>query len=313
MRRLITLLTVAGMALSGLITVAGLAAHATTPGENGRIAFSMDRGSGAEIYTIRVDGSGLRRLTHLDGNAVAASWSPDGTRIAFWLEDEALYVMNADGSDQHIVKAGGGREGTPAFTPDGNHLVYEGGNRDRPSGIFLMRADGSDAPGRRLTTTPFPHWGDVNPEVSPDGQTVTFARLKGEGLSALFAVDIDGSDVRKLVPYRASVGTKHDWAPDGNHILITRCVECPDENPNVATIRPDGSDLTMVTKVRRPGVMAFAGSYSPNGRSIVYHRDNLDLEVFRMFEVRPDGRDRTLIAKTPFAPRGNDWGPRPRS
>ena len=72
-----------------------------------------------------------------------------------------------------------------------------------------MRADGSDAPGRRLTTNPFP---DVNPEVSPDGQTVTFDRDSG-----VFAVDIDGTDVRELVSPNALVVIKHDWAPDEPH------------------------------------------------------------------------------------------------
>ena len=62
------------------------------PGANGLIPFSLDKGSGGEIYTIEADGADLTRLTHLDGNAIAPDWSPDGSRIAFWLEDQALYT-----------------------------------------------------------------------------------------------------------------------------------------------------------------------------------------------------------------------------
>lgn len=202
MRRVITLLTITGIAALAMVSIAGPAALATMPGENGRIAFSLDRGSGGEIYTIRADGTDLRRLTHLDGNAIAPDWSPDGTRIVFWLEDQALYVMNRHGGGLHEATTPGGQA---AFTHDGNHLVYAGGNRREGYGIFLMRADGSDAPGRRLTTNPFPDGHDANPEVSPDGETVTFVRDSG-----LFAVDIDGSDEGELVSPNLLLVIKHD-------------------------------------------------------------------------------------------------------
>jgi Tol biopolymer transport system component len=48
---------------------------------------------GGEIYTIKPNGSGLQQLTELDGNAFHPDWSPDGTRIVFWLEDQAIYFM----------------------------------------------------------------------------------------------------------------------------------------------------------------------------------------------------------------------------
>ena len=82
--------------------------------------FSGDRGSGADIYTINADGSGLRRLTHVKGDAGSPDWSPDSTRIVFGIEDKAVYLMDADGGDLHQVTAPGGE---PAFTPDGDHLV----------------------------------------------------------------------------------------------------------------------------------------------------------------------------------------------
>ena len=44
-------------------------ARATLPGENGRIAFQMDFGIGAEIYTIKPSGRGIHQLTEVDGSA----------------------------------------------------------------------------------------------------------------------------------------------------------------------------------------------------------------------------------------------------
>ena len=93
---------------------------------------------------------------------------------------------------------------------------------------------------------------------------------------------------------------------------IDAWADYPDHlSPNVATIGPDGSDLQMLTDYTGGEVGAFAGSYSPDGRWIVFRVEDLSDGSFRLFKMRPDGSDRTLIARLPFAPRGNDWGSRP--
>ena len=313
MRRVVALLAVAGMTSLGLVSVAGPAARATTPGKNGRIVFSADSGLGFEIYTIKRDGTGLHQLTEVDGNALAPDWSPDGRRIVFNVEDETgsrLFIMNHDGSNAHELTTG--YQAQPAFTPDGHHVVFEDCDCPR-EGIFIMRDDGTER--RRLTTHAFEDQPDMDPNVSPDGQTVTFVRHKETGvLQSLFAVDIDGGNVRKLVPYRFEVAIKHDWAPDGQHIVITTNADYPDgRSPNVATVAADGSGLRMLTTIDRADSGAFAGSYSPDGRWIVFRVENLRHDVFRLFKMRPDGSDRTLIARLPFAPRAIDWGSQPPS
>ena len=176
-----------------------------------------------------------------------------------------------------------------------------------------MRDDGSDAPGLFLSSNPFHAEGDSNPEVSPDGQTVTFVRHKVDGLlQALYAVNIDGSHLRQVVPYRYEVAVKHDWAPDGRHILITTDADYPHgRSPNVATVRPDGSHLRLLTHYRGGAWGAFAGSYSPDGRWIVFRIENLQLEQYKLMKMYPDGSHRKLIATLPFRPRHSDWGARP--
>src|SRR5262245_31504202 len=107
MKRRLSLLATGALIASALALAAG-PANGTTPGRNGRIVFAADLGLGAEIFTIKPDGTDLLQLTELDGSATHPDWSPDGTRIAFLLEDHGIYVMNADGGDLHPVAAPGG-------------------------------------------------------------------------------------------------------------------------------------------------------------------------------------------------------------
>jgi Tol biopolymer transport system component len=268
----------------GLILASGgtLPAAATTPGTNGRIAFQMDFGLGDEIYTIKPNGLGIRQLTEVQGSAHSPDWSPDGTRIVFETDDPyGLWIVNADGSHLHRVVGYGA---APAFTPDGTHLVYDCFDCTGGQGIFLVNADGSDAPGTRLTTNPSGYEGDTNPEVSPDGKTVTFVRRKAEGeLQALFAVDIDGTHVRKLVPLRFNVFIKHDWAPNGKHIVFTSPI---DGAANVYTVAPDGSHRMQLTHVQ-PDRGAIAGSYSPDGRWIAFRWEDPSVGVYRLMRMHP--------------------------
>ncbi len=68
--------------------------------DGSKIVFSSSRDTNStpELYTINVDGTGLRRLTNDNFFDQYPVWSPDGSRIAF-VKNSQVFVMNADGSD----------------------------------------------------------------------------------------------------------------------------------------------------------------------------------------------------------------------
>ena len=87
-----------------------------------------------DIYSIRPDGTGLKRLTDAEGNDAHSFWSPDGNHILwsssrFGFKDEAplvinqpqpyaeLFIMDADGSNQRPLTDNQYEEGTPAWLP----------------------------------------------------------------------------------------------------------------------------------------------------------------------------------------------------
>jgi TolB protein len=99
-----------------------------------RIAFTSDRDGDFEIYSMRIDGTDVKRLTNTPGNDAHSAWSPDGLWIAFTSErgnfkDETalhpfqsqtygdLYVMRADGTDVRRLTDDQFEDGTPSWIP----------------------------------------------------------------------------------------------------------------------------------------------------------------------------------------------------
>jgi TolB protein len=98
------------------------------------IAFISKRDADFEVYTIRPDGSGLRRLTSSPGVDGHLAWSPDGEWIAFasdraGFRDEAvlhpynpqaggdIWVMRTDGSELRQLTDDQYEEATPGWRP----------------------------------------------------------------------------------------------------------------------------------------------------------------------------------------------------
>ncbi|HKT60309.1 MAG TPA: Ig-like domain-containing protein [Gemmatimonadales bacterium] len=224
-----------------------------------RIAFTRyrpDLGSPrwgeAAIYLVNVDGTGLLRLSGRSDSTFDAhpSWSPDGTRIAFYsrrehdadpfhANDSDIYVMQADGTGAVRLTRHGANVFHPAWSPDGSRIAFWAWNWDAQAfAIYLMQADGSGlspivsgesafAPawspdGSRILTRTVRclAWGDVDP-VTMDGPNC----LNWEG-PHLTTVRPDGSDPARLSEYvirgNDEQATGSSWSPDGQLVAFTQ-------------------------------------------------------------------------------------------
>jgi Tol biopolymer transport system component len=286
-------------------------AYATFPGRNGRIAFQAQVTPDAhiEIYTVRQNGHDLRQITHLDADAVKPDWSPDGRQIAFEIDrNEAPFcsiaLMNADGSD--IVELTPNEfvcENDPSFTPDGSRIVF-----DRFDGVdeafWSMDLTGNDR--QRIGGC------CADPNVSPNGEKLSFVAESDQPFeAALFTSNIDGSNVFQIAPFSFGVAIKQDWAPDGQHLVFSKhgIGHPPGVSANIVTIRPDGTHLRFVTHYEG-GINANVGSYSPDGRWIVFRLEVNGLSG--LYKIHPDGSHlRAILPLSSFRPRFIDWGAKP--
>jgi Tol biopolymer transport system component len=95
--------------------------HGASTGEDGGPADT-------DLYTIPA-GGGTPTLVTLhthDFRAIEPSWSPDGTKIVFYLSSaEEIWVMRADGTHSHLAYAGQDNSGwAPAWSPDGTKIAF---------------------------------------------------------------------------------------------------------------------------------------------------------------------------------------------
>jgi WD40-like Beta Propeller Repeat/RTX calcium-binding nonapeptide repeat (4 copies) len=120
-----------------------------------RIVYASDRGDSFDIWLIRPDGSGNQRLTDGPQDETLPVWSPTGGRIAYIQAtgesygEAVLRTMGRDGTAQSTVGADAHGFSQPAWSLDGQGLVYASGRECLRWGLYVI--DFRKADQRRVT------------------------------------------------------------------------------------------------------------------------------------------------------------------
>jgi Tol biopolymer transport system component len=248
-------------------------ASATFSGKNGRIAFVANRNGSWQLYTMNPDGSDIVQITNLpatDFDSWFPAFSPDGRRIVFCRDRpdapnaSDLYVINADGTGLTRLTFDG-LECAAHWSPDATRLAFARGLQNGKGVIATMRADGT---GKKTNLT-HDVWGKFWPVYTPDDGQIVFFSGTGGLISAVWVMDSDGSDKRRLTA-PALEGFAYDVSPDGEHIVLNNHQSTPRPTA-IFVMNMDGTNLTQLTN---PG-NAHDGqaSYSPDGTKIVFTSD----------------------------------------
>lgn len=179
-----------------------------------------------EIFVMSAQGTGWVQLTHTPTGNSDATWSPDGTRIAFVSarnhEIPQIFVMRSDGTDVRQITHDTSGKSQLAWSPTGSAIAFVrvpagGGDRD----IYSIRPDGSGL--TNLTRDPTNY--DVEPAWSPDGTRIAYSgpfHAKGSVGGDLWIMDSGGAHRHELDHENNgySDGAFPAWSPDGTTIAF---------------------------------------------------------------------------------------------
>jgi len=286
-----------------------------------------------EIYSSKPDGDTLifpgekhfknmRMLTNEGNDNAEAYFSFDGTKIIFQSTREPykcdqIYMMNVDGTNQHLISSGKGRTTCSYFFPDDKHILYAsthmGGDDCPPKpdysqgyvwpiydtyDIFWANPDGSDL--KQLTNV---KGYDAEATVSPIGDRIIFTSTRNGDID-IYSMRLDGSDVKqltntlgydgganysydgKMIVWRASRPTTDAEVSEYKEYLSRNLVKPTSLEIYVANA--DGSNAKQVTS---NGKANFGPYFFPDGKRIVFcsNMDDPEGRNFDLFIVNVDG------------------------
>lgn len=275
--------------------------------------------AGAQAQTPHL--SNLRQLT-FGGQNAEAYWAPDGKRLIFQStregqECDQIYIMNADGSDVHMVSTGQGRTTCAYFLADNKHIVYASTHKagaacppaaDRSKGyvwavypsydIYLATDNGRIE--KALTITP---GYDAEATVNWKTGKIVYTSLASGDLD-LWTMNANGSGKRQITRAEGYDGGAV-FSRDGKK-LVWRANHPSTEETRKRYHELLGADLTSPMKmelyvangdgsharqITNFGCASFAPTFTPDGKKILFasNKHDCDGRKFELYMVNADG------------------------
>jgi len=279
---------------------------------------------GAAITALAQTPSHLDHIKQLTfgGQNAEAYWAPDGKRLIFQstrdgLGCDQIYIMNADGSNPHMVSTGKGVTTCSYFLADNHHIIYASTHQaadacpppaDRSKGyvwavypgfdIYLATDEGKVL--KKLTDAPgYDAEGTVNWKT---GKIVYTSKQSGD--LDVWTMNADGSGKKQITksegydggPVFSRDGKKIVWR--GHHPstpedqkqsrdLLASDLTSP-MKMELFIADADGSNIKQLTNY---GCASFAPTFTPDGKKILFssNKHACDSRKFELYMINADG------------------------
>ena len=287
-------IVLAAAAFLGALLLTAATPAGTTFGPPGLIAFSRCRpdgcGEGTDLWLMRQDATGLRRLTRRRIHNDAPTWSPDGKRLAFVggaTNSSQLWIINVQGGHLEQLTRGPALDEQPAWSPDGKRIAFVRALSATTQGIVVLNLE---TKGQRLVASrpgAYRH-----PTWSPDGQSLAFSYVRRPhgGRYAIFVVGRDGSGLRRVSHNAHDDYWDPAWSPSGRTIAFTLVYRSgKGYRADLEVMRADGAGQRSVAHAPA-GWAYFSPSWSPDSAALVFVQLHASDGMGRISFVDASGR-----------------------
>jgi serine/threonine protein kinase/Tol biopolymer transport system component len=223
-----------------------------------------------------------------------------------------IYLMNTDGTQLSVLTAMEEGACQPAWSPDGNQLVFISPCRERgdfagvvypDSSLYIMNADGTGV--TQLTTGPEANF---DPAWSPDGNRIVFTSVR-DGYKQIYMINLDSQVETRLTNTAPEIETSQPaWSPFGNQITyIVKRIGVY----QIWTMSDDGQENVQLVRSGQ-NFWDFLPHWSPDGSFILFSQRTPNPSKPWLMKVNVDSADQgpsrlnfpTPIEDVEFSPDG---------
>jgi len=193
------------------------------------------------------DASRAARLTNCPGSVCdehSATWSPDGSQVAFVTTDAAgqaqLAVATIASARVEVITRAHGPLDTPRFSPDCSQIafLYSAGAPRSPGALYPLARD-----------------------AGVIAETYYEQRLS--------VIPAHGGELRLLGPQDLNI-YEYDWSPDGKRFVVSAARGSGDDNWWLAELDLCDAQTGAITPLLKPPLQIASPRFSPDGARIAY-------------------------------------------
>jgi TolB protein len=225
--------------------------------------FSAKSGQSYAKGKIRSLASNYRHLAHRLANEIIYYLTGEpgifDSRICFISNrtgNKELYLCDYDGANVYQLTRNGSINVSPAFSPDGQTILFTSYMKDQPQLYQYRLSSGA--------VDPIASYPGLNTaaRVSPDGKSMV-CTLSRDGNPEIYILESNGKIKRRLT-YSPATETSPCWSPTGKQVAFT---SDRTGQPQIYVMDADGSNLQRLTFV---GKYNDSPDWSPKGDKIAF-------------------------------------------